>query len=87
MCNKGHTFGVQQGGKEDNESLRGDSAGKCFQRNVSFVLKVWEEELTKWTTGETGQSILVEPQVGIPGKQGVPGDLSPSTVSDWRRPS
>ena len=52
-----------------------DGSGNAFKGSLSFVLKVCEEELTKWTTGEAGQSILMQPQLGIPGKQGVPGDL------------
>lgn len=59
MCNEGHTTGAQQGEKEDKESLCVGWFWKCFQGIVSFVLKVCEEELTKWTTGEAGQSILV----------------------------
>ena len=51
MCSKGHYIGTQQEEKKVRRASVWVGAGKGFQGKVGFVLKVCEEELTKWTKG------------------------------------
>lgn len=53
MCNKSPDIGVRQRGEKIESTSTWDGAGKCFEEKVSFALNEHEQELLKWTAGES----------------------------------